>query len=376
MAAVAAIALAGCSSAAAVTTASTAEGAVSTSNAPRPATTTTSIPPATTSVPPTTVPPPAGNAQDPAAITDPGGNLPDPFVLKVPGGYELYASQTGLYAQSIPTAFSKTFGRWPATHAALIVTPPWATDGFDWAPDVRHLDGEYVMYFDSLAQPSLYYNGEGTGFSQYAQCIGVATSKAPGGPFVGRAAPLICDFAAHGAIDARTFLAPSGQLYLDWKSDDNAASPAPYLATHLYAQQLSPNGLSLKGPAHLLLSADARWQENIVEAPDMVVARGTFWLFYSGSWFNGSSYGVGYATCAGPIGPCADRTTSGPFLGSNSQGEGPGEESLFEDTNGDWWILYSPWFFGWQGTSNRPLAIAPIAFKASPYLAAPVTATG
>ena len=63
--------------------------------------------------------------------------------------------------------------------------------GFTWAPDVRYLDGRYVMYYDSIAQPSLYFDAEASGFSQYAQCIGVATSKAPGGPFVGENAPLI-----------------------------------------------------------------------------------------------------------------------------------------------------------------------------------------
>ena len=198
-------------------------------------------------------------------------------------------------------------------------------------PDVRYLDGEYVMYFDSMAQPSLYYDQQGTGFSHYAQCIGVATSTAPAGPFTGRSSPLICDFGAHGAIDPRTFLASDGDLYLDWKSDDNAAAPAAYAVSHLYAQRLSANGLSLDGPPHLLLTADERWQAKIVEAPDMVEARGKFWLFYSGSWFNSSNYGVGYASCAGPIGPCTDQSVHGPFIGSNSQGQGPGEESLFED---------------------------------------------
>jgi hypothetical protein len=82
-------------------------------------------------------------------------NLPDPFILKVPGGYELYASQTGLYDEDIPTSFSKTFGQWGGTRSALVSVPAWATDGFDWAPDVRYLDGEYVMYFDSMAQPFL-----------------------------------------------------------------------------------------------------------------------------------------------------------------------------------------------------------------------------
>jgi beta-xylosidase len=297
-------------------------------------------------------------------------NLPDPDVLKVPGGYQLYASQTSIYSQSVPTSFSKTFGHWGTTHSALPKDPSWGSFGFNWSPDVHFIRGRYVMYFDSLAQPSLYYNPGGSGFSRYAQCIGIATSKHPGGPFVAQSKPLICDFSAHGAIDPRAFLAPNGQLYLDWKSDNNAANPAPFPPTHLYAQRLTRNGLSLAGPAHLLLSADAPWQINIIEAPDMVQARGHYFLFYSGAWFFSGAYGIGYATCKGPIGPCTDRTKKGPFVGSNKQGRGPGEESLFIDPKGQWWMLYSPWCSGFKGRPNRPLAIAPIAFKASPYIAA------
>ncbi|MGC9962307.1 MAG: family 43 glycosylhydrolase [Acidimicrobiales bacterium] len=358
----AALAVAACSSAGSGAGSTTATSGVTSSAAP------------TTSIrPPTTAAPARGSPAHPATVADTSANLPDPFILKVPGGYELYASQTGLYDEDIPTAFSKTFGKWGGTRSALVSVPAWATDGFDWAPDVRYLDGQYVMYFDSMAQPSLYYDQQGTGFSHYAQCIGVATSPAPAGPFTGRPSPLICDLAAHGAIDPRTFLATDGELYLDWKSDDNAAAPAAYAVSHLYAQRLSANGLSLEGPPHLLLTADERWQAKIVEAPDMVEARGRFWLFYSGSWFNSANYGVGYASCAGPIGPCADRSVQGPFIGSNTQGQGPGEESLFEDPNGRWWMLYSPWFFGFTPTGVRPIAIAPMAFTTSPYVAVPTS---
>ncbi len=337
--------------------------------------TTRRIPATGNQIPPSTYPPAPGTTRRPALRIATTTNLPDPFVLAVPGGYELYASQTGLGSQIISTSFTTRFGHWSfPTHSAMARLPPWATYGFTWAPDVVHLGDRYVMYFDSLAQPRLYYNRRSTGFSRFAQCIGTAVASAPGGPFRASAKPLICDFKAHGAIDPRTFTAPGGTLYLDWKSDDNAAAPAPYRPTHVYAQRLSRNGLLLAGPRHLLLSGNKGWQENIVEAPDMVEVRGRFWLFYSGAWFNSPNYGIGFARCAGPAGPCRDLTTRGPFIGSNSQGAGPGEESLFEQADGQWWILYSPWFFGFDGHANRPLALAPLAFKARPYVAAGASA--
>lgn len=354
-----ALLLAGCSSAGAAGTAARHAGHASSTT--------------TTLIPPTTSPPPAGDPAAPALITS-SVNLPDPFVLKVPGGYELYASQTGTSSPIIPTAFSATLYHWPPVHSAMGTLPSWATLGFTWAPDVRRRDGRYIMYFDSIAQPTLYFDRAATGFSRYAQCIGVATSTVPGGPFVGERSPLICDFRAHGAIDPRTFLAPDGQLYLDWKSDDNAATPAPYPPTQLFAQQLSASGLALSGPAHLLLSGAEPWQAGIVEAPDMVGVRAAYWLFYSGSWFNGAGYGIGIARCESPIGPCTDLSPARPWVASNRQGAGPGEESLFENTNGQWWMLYSPWYFGWLGRGYRPAAMAPLGFSVSgPYIAAPPT---
>ena len=73
----------------------------------------------------------------------------------------------------------------------------------------------------------------------------------------------------------------------------------------------------------------------------MVEVGRAYWVFYSGNWFNQPAYAMGAARCAGPAGPCADTSTL-PLLGSNLQGLGPGEGSVFEDGSG-LWLLYSPW---------------------------------
>ncbi|MGH9292082.1 MAG: family 43 glycosylhydrolase, partial [Acidimicrobiales bacterium] len=194
----------------------------------------------------TTLPPP-GNSADPAIVITPGRNLPDPFVLAVHGGYELYASQTSLYSEQIPTSFSRRLGGWKAFVGALPKSPSWAVGGFTWAPDVLERRGAFfVMYFDALASSRLYDDASASGLSARAQCIGVATARHAGGPFTAKPRPLVCDFSGHGAIDPRTFEA-GGRLYLDWKADGNAATPALFGPTEIYAQLLSPNGLSLAG---------------------------------------------------------------------------------------------------------------------------------
>jgi hypothetical protein len=88
------------------------------------------------------------------------------------------------------------------------------------------------------------------------------------------------------------------------------------------------------------MTPDRPWQATIVEAPDMIEVGGSYWLVYSGNWYNSPDYAIGGARCAGPAGPCAD-TGPSPLLASNLQGLGPGEASVFHDGTGVW-MLYSP----------------------------------
>ena len=72
------------------------------------------------------------------------------------------------------------------------------------------------------------------------------------------------------------------------------------------------------------------------------------------------------ATCQGPEGPCADATPA-PFLTSNPQGQGPGEESLYQQ-GGVTWLLYSPNAV-YGRYLYRPLAVARVAVgPAGPYV--------
>ena len=306
-----------------------------------------------------------------AAVSAPGvlildRNLPDPAVLDIAGRYYLYSSQTGFATPpvSLTTSSGATLFHWNKTGTALAEVPPWAETGFTWAPDVRFVDGRYVMYFNAWANKSLYFQPAEPGFSQRAQCIGVATATSPAGPFTPMAGPpLVCQFDHHGAIDPVAWPA-DGRLYLDWKSDDNANPSYPQ---HLWAQGLSSNGLDLIGRRHLLLSGSRHiWNGGLIEAPDMVYVNGTYWLFYSGSWFNTPGYSIGVARCRGPVGPCRP-ISEHPWLASNSQGAGPGEESLFRNGQG-WWIVYNPWSL--YAHKYRSVELAKVYFAPSgPYLA-------
>ncbi len=160
----------------------------------------------------------------------------------------------------------------------------------------------------------------------------------PTGPYTARPRPFICQLDQGGSIDPRVFVDSDGTPWVMFKSDQNIeGSPTP---TKMWSQRLSADGTRLLGSPSFLMSPDRPWQGTIVEAPQMVEVDGTYWVVYSANWYNNPRYGIGIARCNGPAGPCADQS-SAPFMGTNAQGAGPGEASVFQTASGIW-MLYTP----------------------------------
>jgi hypothetical protein len=144
-----------------------------------------------------------------------------------------------------------------------------------------------------------------------------ATATVASGPYTDSSSePLVCQSGLGGSIDPDPFLAPNGDVYLLWKSDDNRFGRA----TSLWSQQLSADGLGFapgSSPVRLL-SATAAWEQGIIEGPAMTaVAFGRkyrYFLFYGAGPWDSSAAGIGYARCAGPTGPCTKMTTARPWL--------------------------------------------------------------
>jgi hypothetical protein len=299
----------------------------------------------------------------PAHVILSGPDAPDPFVLVDSPHEYLYTSNGTLTGFNVPTYTLLPDGRWGDLRDALPRLPPWAFAGFTWAPDVRRVAGGWALYFTAAvkrASPSM-------------ECIGDAFGPSPLGPFTANPKLFICQVAHRGSIDPRTFVDAQGTLWLYWKSDDNANPTIPWTTgngyTGIYAQRLSANGRNLLGTPELVLQPTLPWEGTIIEAPDMLFEQGHYWMFYSGGWFNAPGYAIGAALCAGPIGPCTP-TSSLPLISSNSQGLGPGEPSVFENSSGIW-ILYNPWKSNDPApTPNRPVVMARLGFTSrGPYVA-------
>lgn len=308
-------------------------------------------------------PPALDDLAAPARVELSGPDAPDPFVLVDAGNEYLYTSNGTLTTVNVPTYTLLADRKWGDRRDALPRLSPWAFGGFTWAPDVRRVRGGWALYFTAAVR----------GADPAMQCIGDAFGSSPIGPFVPQPRPFICQRGHRGSIDPRTFVDADGTLWLYWKSDDNANPDIPWRTgngyTGIYAQRLSPDGRVLLGEPVLVMQPTLAWEGTIVEAPDMVLEQGHYWMFYSGNWFNSAAYAIGVAGCAGPVGPCTP-TSGRPLLSSNSQGLGPGEPSVFENSAG-FWMLYNPWKSNDPDpTRNRPVVEVRIGFtEDGPYIA-------
>lgn len=255
-------------------------------------------------------------------------NFPDPFVLLHDGRFIAYSTNDG---PNVPMATSTDLVHWAFVgdaagkqRDALPRLGSWAKTGFTWAPEVLELGGKYLLYY-TASDPH-----------KDAQCIGVAVASDPLGPFVDELSePIVCQVDLGGSIDADAFHDADGKLYLYLKNDGNRVGKH----SSIWVQSLAPDGLSVTGAAVELIRNDQLWEQRLVEAPTMIRSPIGYELFFSAAYFGWnddqarSPYGMGYASCTGPMGPCT-KSPDNPILHSFNDREsgclsGPGHQSIF-----------------------------------------------
>lgn len=258
-------------------------------------------------------------------------NFPDPFILPHGGTFLAYATNAEGHRANVQMARSTDLVHWQPVrdgdrlHDAMPVLPPWAREGWTWAPEVTRNGGRYLLYFTAKER------------SSGKQCVGVAEAADPLGPFTSNATePLVCQRELGGTIDPSAFRDADGQLYLYYKNDGNAIGRP----TELFGQRLSPDGMTLVGEPAALARNDRPWEAHVIESPTMVRHGDAYVLFFSANHFGWeenqrlSPYAMGYARCRGPMGPCTDAPEN-PVLHSYNDREagclsGPGHQAVFE----------------------------------------------
>jgi arabinan endo-1,5-alpha-L-arabinosidase len=257
-------------------------------------------------------------------------DFPDPDLLKVGDTYYAYA--TNAAGDNVQAARSTDLVTWERIPDPLPVLPVWVRGGFTWAPEVTTTaDGSgYVMYFTARDLQS------------DKQCIGVATSDGPEGPFTDASEEaFICQLDQGGSIDAASFTDEDGSRYLLWKNDGNCCS----LPTKIYIQPVSDDGLTLEGEPSELIENDQFWERAVVEAPTLWKNDGTYYLFYSANNYAGIDYATGYAVADAITGPYS-KPSDGPLMSTQLPDPGalgPGGQDIVVDDDGETWIAYHSW---------------------------------
>ncbi|MDQ4036433.1 MAG: glycoside hydrolase family 43 protein [Chloroflexota bacterium] len=281
-------------------------------------------------------------------------NFPDPDVQQVGDSFYAYATTNFMAASGsgshIQVARSSDLINWERLPDALPELAPWSgltplfraqPHSATWAPDVQQIDDRFVMYYTTPASEIPRPDGKPS------QCLSVAISDAPEGPFVDESeGPLACQPDLGGSIDGSYFKDHDGTQYLVWKNDGNCCGQP----TNFWLQELTAEGTAVTGePVQLAgLANDDAWEGGVIESPQILIHEGRYYIFYSGNDFASGSYAVGYATAHALEGPYTDAEENpilftdfktAPALGM----AGPGHQGIFTDEDGDLWMAYHAW---------------------------------
>ncbi|MFF2267873.1 family 43 glycosylhydrolase [Cellulosimicrobium cellulans] len=318
---------------------------------------------ATAAPAPASVPTAATAAAEPTISPVVDANFPDPDILLVDGVYHAYATNhqgqnvqhrtsTDLVTWSAPTDAAPDLGAWVSESCTF--APGGATDRCVWAPEVSAVEGGYALYYTARDATSP------------RQCLGVALSDTPDGPFVPVGDdPIVCPNGEAGtedlggAIDAATFL-DGDQLYLLWKADGNCCTGKTAI---IFAQPLSPDGATLTGPPVELIRVDKPYEGRVVEGPTLLQRDGTYYLFYSANDFGGGGYRTSYATASSLAGPWTKATTE-LLTSDRFQGDvrGPGGQDVVTAPDGSDAIV----FHGWnEAFTYRAMYVADLEWTAA-----------
>lgn len=296
-----------------------------------------------------------------------GGGFADPMVLKTGDGYWAYATG-GLFL----AAHSTDLVHWTDRGAAMIARPSWTDQTGEWnpwAPSVIErgeacpgpADGPcYVMFFVSVNRT----------VTPDVNCIGVATSPSPGGPFTDRGIledesgsrdrsgrPLGCgDDDGYSNIDPAPFVDADGTPYLYLSTGHECVQGAPPNSVcpwnrELSVIPLSDDLLSATGTRQPLLGNDRDWDEGIVENPWPDRRGGTYELLFSGGNYR-RTYGMGFATAGAPGGPGGPFTkfAANPFLSDRGHVLSAGGGMSLTGPRGVAWLAYH----GRHGAYEQP----------------------
>ena len=255
----------------------------------------------------------------------------DPTVIRTEDGFYLYATQTDKYW--VPIYFSKDLVNWEFKRTAFrnATKPQIPGGGAFWAPEIRHINGKYVLYFS--------WAKWGDGDASYTA---VATSDSPLGDFVNSKELLTKEDFGSNCID---------QFYYE---EDNKKYMFVGSFNGIYVTELTDDGLSVKRNENGTPTLKKQVCGKAFEGTNVYKKNGYYYLFASiNNCCDGerSRYKVVVGRSQDLLGPYLDK--SGKDMINNAwelvlEGDGqkffgPGHNSIIvqDDAGTDWMIYHS-----------------------------------
>lgn len=255
----------------------------------------------------------------------------DPTVIRTEDGFYLYATQTDKYW--VPIYFSKDLVNWEFKRTAFrnATKPQIPGGGAFWAPEIRHINGKYVLYFS--------WAKWGDGDASYTA---VATSDGPLGDFVNSKELLTKEDFGSNCID---------QFYYE---EDNKKYMFVGSFNGIYVTELTDDGLSVKRNENGTPTLKKQVCGKAFEGTNIYKKNGYYYLFASiNNCCDGerSRYKVVVGRSQDLLGPYLDK--SGKDMINNAwelvlEGDGqkffgPGHNSIIvqDDAGTDWMIYHS-----------------------------------
>lgn len=204
-------------------------------------------------------------------------DTPDPFVLAHGGMFYCYTTESG------PPGFqvleSRDLVHWE--HRGVCFAD-LSSGGNHWAPEVVERGGRFWMYYSTRNPATKQHD------------LQVAVSEDPLGPF--RKVAVLVQGAGttvegesepcHGAIDSTVFRDDDGKSYLAYSQESPRA---------IVMRPLEESMTALGDERIVIIRADRKEEQNVVEAPTILKRGGVYHLLYSAGPFQGRSKGHWYS---------------------------------------------------------------------------------
>jgi xylan 1,4-beta-xylosidase len=246
------------------------------------------------------------------------GELPDPSIIEVEGVYYACGSSND-WGPVYPIYKSTDLKNWTFVNYVFSERPSWTQSSY-WAPELYYHNNTFYCYYTAKRNDGI-------------SCIGVATTKNIENGFQDEG--VIIEW-GNEAIDAFVYN-ENETLYITWK----AYGLTPDKPIQILGSELSEDGLSLKGEAFEILTANAdSWEKGGAEGQCIVKHNGYLYMIYSGNACcgGGCDYKVGVARAKTMQGTW-EKFEKNPLMESNDTWKCPGHGTAI-NTDNKWYYLY------------------------------------